>query len=127
MARWPLVLGLGSAGDLIVVEREHVGVRVGEDLPLRLHRLLSSSIAVGPQYRLMEILWTLKAKIGTRTMLTLEDRLISMVQQTAFPYAVVILDQSQWPFFRTDPDEADESWITGRLQSIENLDQAIRF
>ena len=127
MARWPLVLGLGSAGDLIVVERERVGVRVGEDLPLRLHRLLSSSIAVEPQYGLMEILWTLKSKIGTRTMLTLEDRLISMVQQTAFPYADVILDQSQRSFFRTDLDEADDSWITGRLQSIEDLDQAIRF
>ena len=127
MARWPLVLGLGSAGDLIVVERERVGVRVGEDLPLRLHRLLSSSIAVEPQYGLMEILWSLKTKIGTRTMLTLEDRLTSVVQQVAFPYADIILDQSQRTFFRTDLDEADDSWITGRLQSIEDLDQAIRF
>ena len=127
MARWPLVLGLGFTGDLIVVERERVGVRVGEDLPLRLHRLLSSSIAVEPQYGLMEILWTLKAKIGTRTMLTLEDRLASMLQQVAFPYADIILDQSQRTFFRTDLDEADDSWITGRLQSIEDLDQAIRF
>ena len=127
MARWPLVLGLGPTGDLIVVERERVGIRVGEDLPLRLHRLLSSSIAVEPQYGLMEILWTLKAKIGTRTMLTLEDRLTSMVQQVAFPYADIILDQSQRTFFRTDLDEADDSWITGRLQSIEDLDQAIRF
>ena len=127
MARWPLVLGLGSAGDLIVAERERVCVRVGEDLPLRLHRLLSSSIAVEPQYGLMEILWTLKTKIGTRTTLTLEDRLTSMVQQVAFPYADIILDQSQRTFFRTDLDEADDSWITGRLQSIEDLDQAIRF
>ena len=127
MARWPLVLGLGTAGDLIVVERERVGVRVGEDLPLRLHRLLSSSITLEPQYGLMEILWTLKAKIGTRTMLTLEDRLTSMVQQAAFPYADIILDQSRRTFFRTDLDEADDSWITGRLQSIEDLDQAIRF
>jgi len=55
MARWPLVLGSGSGGDLVVVERERVGVRVGEDLPLRLHRLLSSSITVEPQYGLMEI------------------------------------------------------------------------
>ena len=127
MARWPLVLGSGSAGDLLVVERERVGVRVGEDLPLRLRRLLSSSIAVEPQYGLMEILWTLKAKIGTRTMSTLEDRLTSMVQQIAFPYADIILDQSQRTFFRTDLDEADDSWITGRLQSIDDLDQAIRF
>ena len=127
MARWPLALGLRSTGDLIVVERERVGVRVGEDLPLRLHRLLSSSIVVEPQYGLMEILWTLKTKIGTRTMLTLEERLTGMVQQTAFPYADIILDQSQRTFFRTDLDEADDSWITGRLQSIEDLDQAIRF
>lgn len=127
MARWPLVLGFGSSGDLIVVERERVGVRAGEDLPLRLHRLLSSSIAVEPQYGLMEILWTLKTKIGTRTMLTLEERLTNTVQQIAFPYADIILDQSQRTFFRTDLDEADDSWITGRLQSIEDLDQAIRF
>ena len=127
MGRWPLALGLGSAGDLILVERERVGVRVGEDLPLRLHRLLSSSISVEPQYGLMEILWSLKTKIGTRTMLTLENRLTSVVQQVAFPYADIILDQSQRTFFRTDLDEADDSWITGRLQSIEDLDQAIRF
>ena len=127
MARWPLVLGLGSSVDLIVVERERVGVRVGEDLPLRLLRLLSSSIAVEPQYGLMEILWTLKTKIGTRTMLTLEDRLTSIIQQVAFSYADIILDQSQRTFFRTDLDEADDNWITGRLQSIEDLDQAIRF
>ena len=126
MARWPLVLGVGSVGDLIVVERERMGVRVGEDVPLRLHRLLSSSIQVDPRYELMEVLWTLKTKIGTRTMLTLEGRLTSMIQQVAFPYADVILDQSQRTFFRTDLDEADDSWITGRLQSIENLDQAIR-
>ena len=127
MARWPLVLGSGSSGSLIAVERERVGVRVGEDLPLRLHRLLSSSIAVEPQYGLMEILWTLKTKIGTRTMLALEDRLTNMVQQVAFPYADIILDQSQRTFFREDLDEADDNWITGRLQSIEDLDQAIRF
>lgn len=127
MARWPLVLGLGSGGDLIIIERERVGARVGEDLPLRLHRLLSSSIPVEPQYGLMEILWTLKTKIGTRTMLTLEGRLTGMIQQVAFSYADVILDQSQRTFFRTDLDEADDSWITGRLQSIEDLDQAIRF
>jgi hypothetical protein len=127
MARWPLVLGLGSAGDLVVVERERVGIRVGEDLPLRLHRLLSSSVAIEPQYGLMEILWTLKTKIGTRIMLTLEDRLANLVQPVAFTYADVILDQSHRTFFRTDLDEADDSWITGRLQSIEDLDQAIRF
>lgn len=127
MARWPLVLGSGSGGDLVVVERERVGVCVGEDLPLRLRRLLSSSITMEPQYVLMEILWSLKTKIGTRTMLTLEDRLTSMIQQVAFPYADIILDQSQRTFFRTDLDEADDSWITGRLQSIEDLDQAIRF
>lgn len=127
MARWPLVFGLSSNGDLIIVERERVGVRAGEDLPLRLHRLLSSSIAVEPQYGLMEILWTLKTKIGTRTMLILEGRLTSIIQQAAFSYADIILDQSQRTFFRTDLDEADDSWITGRLQSIEDLDQAIRF
>lgn len=127
MARWPLVLGLGSVADLIIVERERVGIRVGEDLPLRLHRLLSSSIAVEPQYELMEIVWTLKTKIGTRTMLTLEGRLTNMIQQVAFSYADIILDQSQRTFFRTDLDEADDSWITGRLQRIEDLDQAIRF
>ena len=125
MARWPLVLGSGV--DLIVVERERVGIRVAEDLPLRLCRLLSSSIPVEPQYGLMEILWSLKTKIGTRTMLTLEDRLTGMVQQVEFQYADIILDQAQRTFFRTDLDEADDSWITGRLQSIEDLDQAIRF
>jgi Nucleoporin Nup120/160 len=128
-ARWPLTLGVrDQAGDLIVIERERVGVLVHEDLPLRLHRNLMASSALEPQYSLLEILWTLRSKIGTRTMLTLENRLVDILhQEIAFPYADIVMDQAQRTFSRTDLDDGDDSWITGRLQSIDDLDHAVRY
>lgn len=127
-ARWPLGLGAGdSAGEVIIVERERVGALVPEDLPMRLHRQLLSSSNLEPEYSLLEILWTLRSKAGTRTMLKLESRLTDIIhQEIAFPYADIIMDQAHTTFSRTDLDDEEDSWITGRLQSIEELDHAIR-
>jgi nuclear pore complex protein Nup160 len=125
-ARWPLALGVGNMGDIIVVERERAGALVGEDFALQMHRLVSSSYPMEPQHALLSILWTLRTKIGPQSVLNLENRLIGILhQETAFPFADIILDEAQRSNFADDLDEGLEIWMNGRLQSIENLNAAI--
>lgn len=125
-ARWPLALGLGDKGDIIVLERERVGALVGEDFALQMHRLVSSSYPMGPQHALLDILWMLRAKLGHQSVMNIENRLVDILhQQIAFPLADIILDEAQRSNFADNLDEGLEIWMNGRLQSIENFDAAI--
>ncbi|THG99568.1 hypothetical protein EW026_g2819 [Hermanssonia centrifuga] len=129
-ARWPLAIGLGDLkGKVTIVERERIGFVVGEDVPLRLQRLLSQPIPViiEPKYVLLDILWTLREKLGPRFMLSLETRLVDLAhQEIAFPYADIIQDQARIAF-KDEIDEGLESWIIGRLSSVYNLENETRF
>ncbi|KAH8105506.1 nucleoporin Nup120/160-domain-containing protein [Cristinia sonorae] len=127
-ARWPLAIGFDhSNGTLLVAERERIGIVTREDLPLQMLRLLSTAQAVQSQYGFLEILWTLRTRIGRRIMLSLESRLIDIShQEIAFPYADIILDQAHRANFTDDLDEGLAEWIRGRLQSVTNLDGATR-
>ncbi|KAI0698869.1 nucleoporin Nup120/160-domain-containing protein [Cytidiella melzeri] len=129
-ARWPLAIGIAdSKGDVMIVERERIGSLVGEDLSLRLHRVLSQPRhdPIEPQFGLLEILWSLRAKLGPRTMLVTETRLVDIVrQEIAFPYADIIQDTALRLDLRSQIDEGFESWMVGRLQSIGHLEDATR-
>lgn len=124
-ARWPLALGVGDPkGDIFIIERERVGCLVDEDLPLRYQRVLSQPKlgTLDPPNPLLEILWPLRSKLGPKCMLMLETRLIDLAhQEIAFPYADIIQDQARLAL-RDEVDEGLESWISGRLQSIPNLE-----
>ncbi|GBE86753.1 hypothetical protein SCP_0906340 [Sparassis crispa] len=112
---------------ILVVERERIAALVDEDFPLRSRRLLAASSPLDPQFTLLEILWTLRAKIGTRPMLVFEDRLVDLVhQEIAFPYADIIQDQAERINIREELDKGMENWIAGRLQSIDNMSDAIQ-
>ncbi|KAJ3536697.1 hypothetical protein NM688_g6802 [Phlebia brevispora] len=128
-ARWPLALGAGDPrGQILVVERERIGSIVSEDLPLRYQRLLPHPppTPIEPPNALLEILWSLRTKLGSRCMLSLETRLIDLAhQEIAFPYADIIEDQARLAF-RDEVDEGLESWITGRLQSVGDLQNNAR-
>jgi nuclear pore complex protein Nup160 len=125
-ARWPLALGVGDKDDIIVVERERAGILVAEDFALQMHRLVSSSFPLDPQHALLGTLWTLRNKLGHQTVLNLESRVVGILhQETAFPFADIILDEAQRSNFVSDLDEGLEVWMSGRLQSIDNLDTAI--
>ncbi|GBE80373.1 hypothetical protein SCP_0300880 [Sparassis crispa] len=95
-ARWPLAIGMGKLREgILVVERERIMALVDKDFPLRSRRLLAASSLPDPQFTLLEILCTLRAKIGTRPMIVFEDRLVDLVhQEIAFPYADIIQDQA---------------------------------
>ncbi|KAI0637706.1 nucleoporin Nup120/160-domain-containing protein [Trametes polyzona] len=127
--RWPLAIGRGHPDNgVLIIERERIASLAGEDLPLRLHRQLSSSQPVDGQFALLEVLWTMRTKMGPRLMLSLESRLNDVVhQEIAFPYADIIQHQVRTFAFREQVDEGLESWIVGRLQSIGKVQEAARF
>ncbi|GBE89217.1 hypothetical protein SCP_1502250 [Sparassis crispa] len=109
-ARWPLAIGMGEPREgILVVERELIAALVDEDFPLGSRRLLAASSPLDPQFTLLEILWTLRAKIGTGPKLVFEDRLVDLPSN-----------------IREELDEGMESWIAGRLQSIENMSDSIQ-
>lgn len=123
-ARWPLALGIGDGGDIIVIERERAGALVIEDLALQVHRLVSSGSHTNPE--ILEILWILRTKLGHRAMLNIEYRLVDIIhQEMAFPIADIIVDEAQKLNFLDELDEGMGSWIDGRLQSVEDVDKAI--
>ncbi|CDO74132.1 hypothetical protein BN946_scf185043.g182 [Trametes cinnabarina] len=127
--RWPLAIGRGNLEDgVLIIERERIASLSGEDLPLRLHRQLASFQTIDAQFSLLEVLWTMRTRLGPRLMLSLEGGLIDVVQQEiAFPYADIIQDQARLCGFREEIDEGLESWIAGRLQGIGKIQEAARF
>ncbi|KAJ7929169.1 nucleoporin Nup120/160-domain-containing protein [Mycena leptocephala] len=126
-ARWPLVLGAKGQGDIIVVERERVGSLVGEDLPVRLRRNLEADRQVEAPHEIFGILWGLQTKLGAQFMLSLESRLLDIIhQESAFSFADIIQDQVLRVKFGETLDQGAKSWMTGRLQSIADIDAATR-
>jgi nuclear pore complex protein Nup160 len=127
-ARWPLVLGVDEQnGDVIIVERERMGSLVNEDLPLTLHKHLLSSVPLAPPYALLDILWTLRTKLGYRPMLDLENRLVDIMhQEIAFSFADIVQDQARQSGFADELEEGLGSWIIGRLHSVDDIDRATR-
>ncbi|KAG1847541.1 nucleoporin Nup120/160-domain-containing protein [Suillus subalutaceus] len=127
-ARWPLGLGKGKSRDeVIVIERERVGVYVKEDLPLSVHRYLSDSLPVEPHFAVLDILWTLCDKIGHEALQNLETRIVDILhQEIAFSIVDIIEDQAQRFNFKASLDEPSEASIIARLQGVEDLDGAVR-
>lgn len=126
-ARWPLALGIGDKGDVLVVERERAGNLVSEDFALQMHRMLLTSSPMEPQHDLLDILWTLRTKLGHHSVMNLENRLSDIIhQEIAFPFADIIIDEAQRSNFMNNLDEGMESWTSGRLQSIQDLYEAVR-
>ena len=126
-ARWPLALGMGSRGEVLVAERERTGALAVEDLPLRLHRHLRADLGAEPQFAVCEIAWNLRTRLGPRALRALEGRVVDLTQQeVAFPFADVIADTAARVAFRDSLDDGAESWLVGRLQSVADLEASTR-
>ena len=126
-ARWPLALGIGPRGEVLIAERERTGALAVEDLPLHLHRHLRADLGAEPQFAACEIAWTLRTRIGTRALRALESRVVDLTQQEiAFPFADIIADTAARGAFRDSLDDGAESWLVGRLQSVPDLEDATR-
>jgi len=126
-ARWPLALGMGPRGEVLVAERERTGALAVEDLPLRLHRHLRADLGAEPQFAVCEIAWNLRTRLGPRALRALEGRVVDLTQQeVAFPYADIIADIAARGAFRDSLDDGAESWLVGRLQSVADLEASTR-
>lgn len=126
-ARWPLALGLGPRGEVLLAERERTGALAVEDLPLRLHRHLRADLGAEPQFAACEIAWNLRTRLGPRALRALEGRVVDLTQQeVAFPFADVIADTAARVAFRDSLDDGAESWLVGRLQSVADLEASTR-
>jgi nuclear pore complex protein Nup160 len=126
-ARWPLALGTGPRGEVLIAERERTGALAVEDLPLRLHRHLRADLGAEPQFAVCEIAWNLRTRIGPRALRALEGRVVDLTQQeVAFPFADIIADTTARGAFRDSLDDGAESWLVGRLQSVADLEASTR-
>ncbi|TDL29800.1 hypothetical protein BD410DRAFT_817789 [Rickenella mellea] len=126
-ARWPLALGVESAGRPVLIERERVAESIEEDTPLKIQRQLKISSMLDPGYSLLETAWVLKSKLSKPLMRRIEDEVLNILgQEFAFPLADIVGEASNRAFSREDLDEGIESWATTRFSAIEDVDQAIR-
>ncbi|KIL00449.1 hypothetical protein PAXRUDRAFT_821638 [Paxillus rubicundulus Ve08.2h10] len=127
-ARWPLALCTGqSRGDVIVVERERVGILAKEDLPIAVHRHLSDSLAVDSHFAVLDVAWTLCDKIGPELFRNVESRVTDVLhQEIAFSIVDILGDQAQRLEFKNGIDEGMQNWIITRLEEIEDLDRDTR-
>lgn len=127
--RWPLAIGRGDPeSGVFVVERERLASLAGEDISLRLHRQLSSSGVVDDQFAFVEVLWTMRHKLGPRLMQSLEARINEVTQQEiAFTYADIIQDQIRIASFHEELDDTVESWVADRLQRFGKVQERARY
>ncbi|KAF9224346.1 hypothetical protein BS17DRAFT_808097 [Gyrodon lividus] len=127
-ARWPLALYAGqSRDDIIMVERERVGILAKEDLPIAVHRHLSDSLAVDSHFAVLDIAWTLCDKIGPELLRNVESRVVDVLhQEVAFSIVDILGDQAQRLHFKDGLDDGTQNWIITRLQESEDLDRDTR-
>lgn len=126
-ARWPLAISVSeSESGVLIIERERIASVVETDQSLHFPPGASSLPEVAP-WRLVEILWKLRSKLGQKFMAVLEARVVEMVHQdTDFAYADVILDVAGKLALKDHLDEGFDIWISGRLQSIEDIQSEAR-
>ena len=127
--RWPLAIGRGDPErGILVVERERLASLAGEDISLRLQRQLSASEPVEDQFAFLDLLWTMRSRLGPRLLQSLESRVHAVVhQEIAFTYADIIQDQVRAASFHEEVDEGLESWIAGRLQTLGKIQEKARY
>ncbi|KAF8974708.1 nucleoporin Nup120/160-domain-containing protein [Flammula alnicola] len=126
-ARWPLAIAAQGQDGVLVVERERVGSIVIEDVPICIRRLLEHDQPPHTQYDLLAIVWALRSKLGPRVLSSLESRVVDIMhQEIAFSFAEILQDQASRIKFKDTLDEGSQSWFTGRIQSIADMDAATR-
>lgn len=127
-ARWPLALNKGQHNDeVIVVERERVGILAREDLPITVHRHLSDSLPVESHFSALDIAWTLCCKIGTEVLRNLENSIVDVLhQEIAFSIVDIMIDQVRRSDFRETLDETTQNWVVAKLQEVEDLERSIK-
>ncbi|PFH52564.1 hypothetical protein AMATHDRAFT_74048 [Amanita thiersii Skay4041] len=124
----PLAIGMEEQGCIIVIERDHVRTLISEDLPLYLcHLFVQESSHVDSQYDILSVAWTLKSVLNPQVTTDLESRLEEQFRQgITFSFSDLIQDHASHSKIFETLDEGTANWILGRLQSIDDIDAAIK-
>lgn len=121
-ARWPLALGIKHQ-DVVIVERERIGLLVAEDLAIQLQRLtLNTPIDFDSQYNILPIISKLRSEVGPQVMSTVQNCIVDILhQEIPFSCSDVLQDQARRIRFRESLSEVMLEWLTRRLQSVGDL------
>ncbi|KAI0030435.1 nucleoporin Nup120/160-domain-containing protein [Vararia minispora EC-137] len=125
-ARWPVALGVNDKGDVLVFERERLGVLATEDLALQVHRNLRTGDEVEEHFNVCQVMWQLKMSLGAKEIHVVEELVTEAAhQEIAYPYPDVIAHMAEKSMVREQLEEGAKSWIAGRVTSIQNLPEAV--
>ncbi|KAI5985353.1 nucleoporin Nup120/160-domain-containing protein [Pisolithus albus] len=100
--------------EVIVLERERVGILAREDSPMTVHQHLN-------------IAWTLCCKIGTEVFRNLENSIVDVLhQEIASSIVDITIDQVRRSDFREALDETTQNRVVEKLQEVEDLERSIK-
>ncbi|KAL4082055.1 nucleoporin Nup120/160-domain-containing protein [Scleroderma yunnanense] len=126
-ARWPLALNKGQNNDVIIIERERIGILAKEDLPITIHRHLSDSQPVGSHFAILDIAWTLCYRVGAEVLRNIETSIVDVLhQEIAFSILDIIMDQARRSDFKEILDEGTQKLVLVQLQEIDDLERSVR-
>jgi len=126
-ARWPLILGSRGPEDVIIIERERAGSLVLEDMAIYLYRLMGHGRLADASLDVLTVSGALRQKFGLELMAAIEGRALDLVhQEFAFSLVDLLQEQANRLQIKESVDEGFAAWISGRLQSIGDLNKATR-
>ncbi|KAI5985367.1 hypothetical protein EDD15DRAFT_2390179 [Pisolithus albus] len=113
--------------EVIVLERERVGILAREDSPMTVHQHLSDSLPVESHFSALDIAWTLCCKIGTEVFRNLENSIVDVLhQEIASSIVDITIDQVRRSDFREALDETTQNRVVEKLQEVEDLERSIK-
>jgi hypothetical protein len=125
-ARRPLAVGV-VRNDVILVERERVGVLASEDIPIQLYRCLAQSVPINGHDTLFEVIWKLRAQLSVEALSELEARVVTLVQRDmTAPLVDHVFDEARQMQFQECVDDGFAEWLRGRLDGLDTVDGAVR-
>lgn len=127
-ARWPLCLGVTTASQILVVERERISQCTEEDKPLQLCRSLYSSKSMDPPLSLLAVCWELRKKLSPQLMQNIEAETVTiLMEDIAFPLVDIVAEASGRVFSRDAEAEAELTpWLSDQLRHIGGFDDGVR-
>ncbi|KAG8960780.1 hypothetical protein FRC03_006142 [Tulasnella sp. 419] len=128
-ARWPLSLGRGEGGCLVVLERERLGVVATDDAPLKLYKTMNGIIP--PSARkdsasiIFETAWTLFNNLTTAQKHPIEANILTFTKEKpAFSYTDVAADIARRLLLPQIPENIAH-FISTRVGSFQDLGDAL--
>ncbi|KAG8902782.1 hypothetical protein FRB99_004117 [Tulasnella sp. 403] len=128
-ARWPVSLGVGESGRIVVLERERLGVVAVDDSPLQLYKVITSQAT--PQstptsaQTVLETAWTLYSNIKSSERQGIESQLVEVTRESVvFSYHDIGVDLST-RLLQPQLTQHLQNWVLERVRSAGNAAQGM--